>query len=58
MVLDKLQVSGRPSNWMIVGQGSTALAVRAGGGCLDIFYSPVPFLSSFLPLIARRPEID
>ena len=23
--------------WIIVGQGSTALAVGAGGGCLDIF---------------------
>ena len=23
--------------WMTVGQGSTALAVGAGGGCLDIF---------------------
>ena len=23
--------------WIIVGQGPTALAVGAGGGCLDIF---------------------
>ena len=23
--------------WLIVGQGPTALAVGAGGGCLDIF---------------------
>ena len=28
---------GRPTIWMIVGQGPIALAVRAGGGCLDIF---------------------
>ena len=37
MVLDKLPVPGRPTIWMIVGQGPTALAVGAGGGCLDIF---------------------
>ena len=40
MVLGKLPVPGRPRIWMIVGQGLTALAVGAGGGCLDIF-SPV-----------------
>ena len=37
VVLDKLPVPGRPAIWMIVGQGPTALAVGAGGGCLDIF---------------------
>ena len=37
MVLDKLPVPGRPAIWIIVGQGPTALAVGAGGGCLDIF---------------------
>ena len=37
MVLGKLSVPGRPTIWMIVGQGSIALAVGAGGGCLDIF---------------------
>ena len=31
--------------WIIVGQGSIALAVGAGGGCLDIF-----FLSSIFSL--------
>ena len=36
MVLDKLPVPGRPTIWMIVGQGPIALAVGAGGGCLDI----------------------
>ena len=29
--------SGRPTIWMTVGQGPTALAVGAGGGGLDIF---------------------
>ena len=37
MVLGKLPVPGRPTIWMIVGQGLIALAVGADGGCLDIF---------------------
>ena len=37
MVLGKLPGSGRPTVWMTVGQGPTALAVCAGGACLDIF---------------------
>ena len=30
--------------WIRVGQGPTALAVGAGWGCLDIFFSRLPFL--------------
>ena len=37
MVLGELPVPGRPTIWITVGQGPTALAVGAGGGCLDIF---------------------
>ena len=37
MVLGKLPVPGRPTVWIIVGQGPTALAGGAGRGCLDIF---------------------
>ena len=37
MVLGKLPVPGRPTIWMTVGQGPTALTVGAGGGGLDIF---------------------
>ena len=37
MVLGKLPVPGRPTIWITVGQGPTALAVGAGGGCKDIF---------------------
>ena len=37
MLLGKLPEPGRPTIWMIVGQGPIALAVGAGGGCLDIF---------------------
>ena len=36
MVLGKLPVPGRPTIWIIVGQG-------AGGGCLDIFTLSYPF---------------
>ena len=43
MVLGKLPVPGRPTIWIIVGQGPFALAVGAGGGCLDIFTLLFPF---------------
>ena len=61
MVLGKLPVPGRPTVWMIVGQGPVALALVAGGGCLDIFtllcpFSPLSLL--FIPLSGRRPDID
>ena len=45
MVLGKLSVPVRPTIWITVGQGPIALAVGAGGGCLDIF--TLSFLSSF-----------
>ena len=37
MVLGKLPVPGRPTTWITVGQGPTALVVGTGRGCLDIF---------------------
>ena len=43
MVLGKLPVPGRPTIWITVGQGPTALAVGAGGGCLDISILIYPF---------------
>ena len=43
MVLGKLPVPGRPTIWITVGHGPTALAVGAGGGCLDIFTLIYPF---------------
>ena len=43
MVLDKLPVPERPTIWIIIGQGPTALAVGAGGGCLEIFTLIYPF---------------
>ena len=57
MVLGKLPVPGRPTVWMIVGQGPIALAVGAGGGCLDIFTVPI-FSFLFLPLFGIRHDID
>ena len=54
-VLGKLLVSGRPTIWVKVGQGPIALAVDAGGGCLDIFTLLCPFspLSPSLWQMAR-----
>ena len=43
MVLGKLPVPGRPTILITVGQGPIALAVGAGGGCLDIFTLIYPF---------------
>ena len=37
MVLGKLPLPGRPTVWITVGHEPTALAIGAGGGCLDIF---------------------
>ena len=45
MVLGKLPVPGCPTLWITVGQGPTALAVGAGGSCLDIFTLIYPFSS-------------
>ena len=43
MVLGKLPVPGRPTIWITVGQGPSALVVGAGGGCSDIFTLIYPF---------------
>ena len=56
-MLGKLPVPGRPTIWITVGQGPTALAVGAGGGCLDILLSSI-ISFFFLPLFGRRPDID
>ena len=57
MVLGKLPVPGCPTLWMIVGQGSTALAVGAGGFFLTFLFSSI-FSVFFLPVFGRRPDID
>ena len=59
MKLDKLPVTGRPTIWIIVGQGPIALVVAAGGGGVVwtfLFSSILSLL--FLPLFGRRPDID
>ena len=61
MILGKLPVPGRPTIWMIVGQGPIALAIGAGGGCLDIFQTlfwTAVLSLLFLPLFGRWPDID
>ena len=50
MVLGKLPVPGRPTISITVEQGSIALTVGAGGGCLDIFTLIYPFSSFSLSL--------
>ena len=44
-MLGKLPVPGRPTILITVGQGPTAIAVGAGGGCLNIFTLIYPFSS-------------
>ena len=55
MVLGKLPVPGRPTIWITVGHGPIALAVGAGGGCLEIFtlFYPYSTLSPSLWETAR-----
>ena len=56
----KLPVPGRPTICITVGQGPPALAVGAGGGCLDIFTLIYHFSFSplSLPLYWRWPDIQ
>ena len=50
MVLGKRPVPGRPTIWMIVGQGPIAHAEGAGGDCFDIF------ILSILSLLFHREQ--
>ena len=43
MMLGKLLLPGHPTIWITVGQGPTARAAGAVGGCLDIFTLIYPF---------------
>ena len=59
MVLGKHSTPGRPTIWIIAGQGPTALAVGAGGGGVVWTFSLSSILSFLcLPLFGRRPDID
>ena len=58
MVLGKLPVPGRPTNFYYIRAGSIALAVGAGGvGWFGHFSLGYHFFF-FLPLSGRRPDID
>ena len=57
MELGKFSMPGRLLTLIIVWQEPSALAVGAGGCCLDIFLSHLSFLSSF-SLSGRRPNLD
>ena len=55
MVLGKLPVPGRSTNLDYSMARASALAVGAGGRCLDIF----PLIYHFFhPLSGRRPDIN
>ena len=58
MVLGKLPVPGRPTIWMIVGQGPIALAIGAGQGVVWKFLLSSILSLLFLPLCGRRPNIE
>ena len=58
MVLGKLPVPGRPTIWITVGQGPTALAVLVGVGVVWTFLLSSILSLLFLPLFGRRPDID
>ena len=57
MALGKIPVPGRPTIWMIVGQGPIALAVGVGGVVWTFLLSSILSLL-ILPLFGRRPDID
>ena len=58
MVLGKPPVPGRPTIWIIVGQGPTALAVGVDGGCLDIFTLIYPFFPlQSVACLTQEPEV-
>ena len=54
----KFQCRGVPLIGIIVGPGPTALAVGAGGVCLDVFFLSSIISLFFLPLSGRQPDID
>ena len=57
MMLGKLPIPGRPTIWMIVWQGPTALAVGAGRGYLDIF-TILYLFSPLSPSLLETADID
>ena len=54
MVLSNLPVSRRPTIWITVGQGSTALEIGAGEGCLDFLLLGYPFSPSLWETVRYR----
>ena len=53
MVLCKLPVPGRPTIWMTVGQGPSALAVGTGGG----FHSHLSIFTLIYPFSPLSPSL-
>ena len=57
MVLYKLPVPGRPTTWIAVAQGPTALAEGVNGVVWTFLLSSILSLL-FLPPCGRRPDTD
>ena len=57
MVLGKRPVPGRPTIWITVGQGPSALEGGADGVVWTFLLSSILSLL-FLPFFGRRPDID
>ena len=58
MVLGKLPVPGRPTVWIIVGQGAYCTCRRCGWGLFGHFFLSSIISVFLLPLSGRRPHID
>ena len=56
MVLGKLPVPGRPTIWMIGGQGPIELAVSAGGDVWTFLLSSI--FSPYSPSLRQTAHID
>ena len=57
MVLGKFPVPGRPTFWIVVGQGSIAHAVGASGVVWTFLLSSILSILS-VPLSGKRPNTD
>ena len=55
MVLGNFQCQGIQLSWIKAGQGPTALAVDASGGCLNIFFSRLSLLFTFFLSLGDGP---
>ena len=58
MVLGKLPVPGRPTNFDFSRARAYCACSRCEWGLFRHFFSRLSLLSSFIPLSGRRPDVD